>query len=100
MRDAAGCLMLDPRFNLVSRIHNKVPAMTLVERAESLRVRYEGVIPATVVIGKGLIHRDVPLAITLIAEKISAFKAVRALISEPGKCSKPSLRKDAEEVTT
>lgn len=70
MRDAAGCLMLDPRFNLVLRIHNKVSAMTLVERAESLQVRYEGVVPATMVIGKGLIHRHVPLTITLISEKV------------------------------
>ena len=70
MRDAAGCLMLDPRFNLVSRIHNKVSAMTLVERAESWRVRYEVVVPATMVMSKGLIHRYVPLAITLIYEKV------------------------------
>jgi hypothetical protein len=88
MRDAAGCLMLDPRFNLVSGIHNKISAMTLVERAESLRVRYEGVISATIVIGKRLIHRYVPLAITLIYEQVfSAFKALRASISEPGGCS-------------
>ena len=101
MRDAAGCLMLDPRFNLVSRIHNKVSAMTLVERAESWRVRYEVVVPATMVMSKGLIHRCVPLAITLISAKVfSAFKALRGSISEPGGCTKPSLRKDAEEVTT
>jgi hypothetical protein len=101
MRDAAGCLMLDPRFNLVSRIHNKVSAMTLVERAESLRVRCEEVVPAIMVVSKGLTRRYVPLAITLISEKcFSAFKALRASISEAGGCSKPSPRKDAEEVTT
>ena len=83
MRDAAGCLMLDPRFNLVLRIHNKVSAMTLVERAESLRVRYEEVVPATMVICKGLIYKYVPLSITFIYEKVVlAFKALRASISE------------------
>ena len=100
MRDAAGCLMLDPRFNLVSRIHNKVSATTLVERTESLAVRYEEVVPAIMAIGKGLIGRRVPLAITLISEKVfPAFKAPRALISEAGGCSNASARKDAKEIT-